>query len=128
MKASAYPEYLCLLHAAKLLGRPVKWTDERTGSFLSDSHGRDHEVDAELALDAEGTRLAVRLTAYANMGGYLATVAPLMGTGNFVKNVQSQLRDAADRGEHQVRGHQHHAGLAPTAAPGGRRATTSSSG
>ncbi len=89
MKASAYPEYLCLLHAAKLLGRPVKWTDERTGSFLSDQHGRDHEVTAELALDAEGRALAVRLTAFANMGAYLATVAPLMGTGNFVKNIQS---------------------------------------
>jgi len=89
MKASAYPEYLCLLHAAKLLGKPVKWTDERTGSFQSDQHGRDHEVEAELALDADGRALAVRLTSYANMGGYLATVAPLMGTGNFVKNVQS---------------------------------------
>jgi carbon-monoxide dehydrogenase large subunit len=89
MKASVYPEYVCVLHAAKVLGRPVKWTDDRTGSFLSDQHGRDHEVDAELALDAEGRFLAVRLTAYANMGGYLATVAPLMGTGNFVKNVQS---------------------------------------
>jgi carbon-monoxide dehydrogenase large subunit len=89
MKASAYPEYPCLLHAAKVLGRPVKWTDERTGSFLSDQHGRDHEVTAELALDREGRALAVRLTAFANMGGYLATVAPLMGTGNFVKNVQS---------------------------------------
>lgn len=89
MKASAYPEYLCLLHAAKLLGRPVKWTDDRTGSFLSDQHGRDHEVTAELALDAEGRALAVRLTCFANMGGYLATVAPLMGTGNFAKNLQS---------------------------------------
>lgn len=89
MKASAYPEYLCLLHAAKVLGRPVKWTDERTGSFLSDQHGRDHEVEAELALDADGRALAVRLTAFGNMGGYLATVGPLMGTGNFVKNIQS---------------------------------------
>jgi carbon-monoxide dehydrogenase large subunit len=67
----------------------VKWTDERSGSFVSDQHGRDHEVQAELALDAEGRALAVRLTSFANMGGYLATVAPLMGTGNFVKNVQS---------------------------------------
>ncbi len=89
MKASVYPEYVCLLHAARVLGRPVKWTDERTGSFLSDQHGRDHEVTGELALDAEGRFLAVRLTSYANMGGYLGTVAPLMGTGNFVKNVQS---------------------------------------
>ena len=89
MKASAYPEYACLLHAARELGRPVKWTDERSGSFVSDQHGRDHEVQAELALDADGRALAVRLTSFANMGGYLATVAPLMGTGNFVKNVQS---------------------------------------
>jgi carbon-monoxide dehydrogenase large subunit len=89
MKANAYPEYLPLLHAAKILGRPVKWTDERSGSFLSDQHGRDHEVEAELALDAEGKFLAVRLTSFANMGAYLSTVAPLMGTGNFVKNIQS---------------------------------------
>jgi carbon-monoxide dehydrogenase large subunit len=89
MKASAYPEYICLLHAAKELGRPVKWTDERSGSFVSDQHGRDHEVVGELALDAEGRFLAVRLTGYANLGGYVATVSPLMGTGNFVKNVQS---------------------------------------
>jgi carbon-monoxide dehydrogenase large subunit len=89
MKANAYPEYLPLLHAAKLLGRPVKWTDERSTAFLSDQHGRDHEVEAELALDAEGRFLAVRLRSHANMGAYLSTVAPLMGTGNFSKNVQS---------------------------------------
>lgn len=89
MKASAYPEYAVLLHAARELGHPVKWTDERTGSFQSDAHGRDHEVEAELALDAEGHFLAVRLTSYANMGGYLSTVAPLMGTANFTKNIQS---------------------------------------
>ncbi len=89
MKANVYPEYVPLLHAAKLLGRPVKWTDERTGSFLSDQHGRSHEVEAELALDAEGRFLAVRLTAFADMGAYLSPVAPLMGTANFAKNVQS---------------------------------------
>lgn len=89
MKANAYPEYLPLLHAAKTLGRPVKWTDDRSGAFQSDQHGRDHEVVAELALDADGKFLAVRLTSFANMGAYLSTVAPLMGTGNFMKNVQS---------------------------------------
>jgi carbon-monoxide dehydrogenase large subunit len=89
MKANVYPEYLCVLHAARLLGRPVKWTDERSGSFLSDQHGRDHEVEAELALDAEGRFLAVRLTGYANMGAWLSPVAPLMGTASFFKNVQS---------------------------------------
>ncbi len=89
MKANVYPEYAPLLVAAKALGRPVKWTDERSGSFLSDQHGRDHEVEAELALDAEGRILAVRLTSYANMGAWLSPVGPLMGTSNFFKNVQS---------------------------------------
>ncbi|SJZ75904.1 carbon-monoxide dehydrogenase large subunit [Enhydrobacter aerosaccus] len=86
MKASAYPEYEPLFHAAKLLGRPVKWTDDRSGSFLSDQHGRDHEFDAELALDKDGNFLAVRFTGYGNMGAYLGTVAPMMGTLNIVKN------------------------------------------
>jgi carbon-monoxide dehydrogenase large subunit len=95
MKAGLYPEYACILHAAKILGRPVKWTDERTGSFLSDAHGRDHEVEGELALDAEGNVLAVRLTSYANMGAWLSAVSPLMGTGNFFKNVQSNYATPA---------------------------------
>ena len=92
MKAAPYPEYLCVLHAARALGRPVKWTDERSGSFVSDSHGRDHRVDAELALDAEGHFLAVRLTNYSNMGAFLANVGPMPSTQNAVKNVQSVYR------------------------------------
>ena len=51
MKASCFPEYICLLQAARMLGAPVKWTDERSESFLSDSHGRDHDHTAEMALD-----------------------------------------------------------------------------
>ena len=62
MKGSPYPEYAGMFHASKLLGRPVKWTDDRSGSFLSDQHGRDHDFDAELALDKDGRFLAVRLT------------------------------------------------------------------
>ena len=89
MKAAVYPEYVCILHAARMLGRPVKWTDERSGSFVSDHHGRDHEVEAELALDKDGNFLAVRLTSYGNMGAFLGTVAPLMPTLNAVKNVAS---------------------------------------
>jgi len=92
MKAQAYPEYVCLLHAARLLGRPVKWTDERASSFLSDSHGRDHEKVAELALDSDGRFLAIRLTGTGNMGAYLGTVAPLPSTINAVKNVVGVYR------------------------------------
>lgn len=86
MKASCYPEYVCMLHAARLLGRPVKWTDERTDSFLSDSHGRDHDMLAELALDAEGNFLATRLTGIGNLGAYLSNVVLLPATVNAVKN------------------------------------------
>ena len=92
MKAMAYPEYTCLFHAARALGRPVKWTDERSESFLSDTHGRDHEVAAELALDAEGHFLAIRVQSFGNMGAHLATVAPLMPTMNVTKNMVSLYR------------------------------------
>jgi carbon-monoxide dehydrogenase large subunit len=92
MKAAVFPEYICLLHAARALGRPVKWTDERSGSFVSDSHGRNHDVAGELALAADGTFLAVRLTSFANMGAFLSPVAPMPGTLNAVKNVQSMYR------------------------------------
>ena len=92
MKAAPYPEYVCILHAARALGRPVKWTDERSSSFVSDSHGRDHRVSAELALDADGSFLAVRLTSFGNMGAFLANVAPIPSTQNAVKNVQSAYR------------------------------------
>src|SRR5215472_326752 len=92
MKSAPFPEYVCVVHAARALGRPVKWTDERSGSFVSDSHGRDHELTAELALDADGAFLAVRITNFGNMGGYLSHVAPMPSTLNIVKNVQSVYR------------------------------------
>jgi aerobic carbon-monoxide dehydrogenase large subunit len=92
MKAGVFPEYICLLHAARALGRPVKWTDDRSGSFVSDGHGRANEVVGELALDAEGNFLAVRITNYANMGAYLTQFGPLFGTLNCVKNVQGMYR------------------------------------
>ena len=92
MKGSIYPEYICLAHAARALGRPVKWTDERSGSFLSDQHGRDHEMTAELALGKDGKFLAVRITGYGNVGAYLGTVAPQPPSMNVVRNVTSVYR------------------------------------
>ena len=85
MKAPPYPEYAPLLLAAKKLGRPVKWTDERSESFLSDHHGRDHQRIAELALDKEGHFLAVRLSGTGNAGAYIYPPMPV--TTNAVKNV-----------------------------------------
>jgi len=93
MKAPPYPEYGPLLLAAKKLGRPVKWTDERSESFLSDHHGRDHERVAELALDKDGKFVAVGLTGYGNAGAYI--YPPMPATTNAVKNLIDVYRTPA---------------------------------
>ncbi len=95
MKSQAYPEYVCALYAAKRLGRPVKWTDERSDSFLSDSHGRDHDHTQELALDGEGNFLALRVTGRANAGAVLSNATTQPPTMNIVKNIIGVYRTPA---------------------------------
>jgi aerobic carbon-monoxide dehydrogenase large subunit len=92
MKGVLFPEYVCILHGARTLGRPVKWTDERSGSFFSDSHGRDQQFVGELALDQDGNFLALRFTGFADMGAFLSPMGPIPGTLNIAKNVQSMYR------------------------------------
>lgn len=75
-----YAEEAIVTWAAAKLGRAVKWTADRTESFLSDAHGRDHVTRAELALDAEGRFLALKVHTQANMGAYLSTFAPCVPT------------------------------------------------
>jgi aerobic carbon-monoxide dehydrogenase large subunit len=92
MKNISYPEYICILHAAKVLGRPVRWTDERSTSFLSDSHGRAQQIHCELALDREGRFLAVKVSGYGNLGAYISGVAPVPLSLNIGKNLASVYR------------------------------------
>ncbi len=92
MKNISYPEYLSIIHAAKMLGRPVKWTDERSGSFLSDSQGRAQQIHGELALDEKGNFLAVRLAGYGNLGAYITGVSPSPLSLNTGKNLSSVYR------------------------------------
>jgi carbon-monoxide dehydrogenase large subunit len=80
MKGFLYPEQPLVLIAAKKVGRPVRWSAERTESFLADDHGRDMATKGELALDAEGKILAMRISGTANMGGYLSLYAPFIPT------------------------------------------------
>jgi len=79
-KIYLYPEDVVVTWAAKQLNRPVKWTAERTESFVSDAHGRDHVTTAELALDRDGKFLALRVRTTANLGAYLSTFASCIPT------------------------------------------------
>ncbi len=75
-----YAEEAIVTWAAGQLNRPVKWTADRTESFMSDAHGRDHVTKVELALDSSGKFLALRAITKANMGAYLSTFAPCIPT------------------------------------------------
>jgi carbon-monoxide dehydrogenase large subunit len=80
MKGFMYPEQPLVLIAAKKFGRPVRWSSDRTEAFLSDNHGRDMHTKAQLALDADGKILAMKIDGTANMGGYLSQFAPFIPT------------------------------------------------
>ncbi|HET6467245.1 MAG TPA: xanthine dehydrogenase family protein molybdopterin-binding subunit, partial [Geminicoccaceae bacterium] len=85
MKAMFYPEYSMTAFAARQLGRPVKWTSERSEAFLSDTQGRDHVTTAELAFDADHRIIGMRVRTIANMGAYYYFFAPYIPTGAALK-------------------------------------------
>ena len=74
---SSYPEFTLVAWAARRLARPVKWVCERQEAFLSDNQARDLRVEAELALDTDGTFLALRASNLSNLGAYAASFVPL---------------------------------------------------
>ncbi|MBI1737257.1 MAG: xanthine dehydrogenase family protein molybdopterin-binding subunit [Candidatus Rokubacteria bacterium] len=82
MRSGAYPEHVLVLWAAKRLGRPVKWTSDRREGFVTDEHGRDNLSTVELALDAAGTFLALRVAITLNIGAYLTPRSAGPGTNN----------------------------------------------
>jgi aerobic carbon-monoxide dehydrogenase large subunit len=71
MKGNVYPEEAVVVWAARRVGRPVKWIPARSEALLGDYDGRDHNVEAELALDADGRFLALRWTGMHNVGAYI---------------------------------------------------------
>jgi aerobic carbon-monoxide dehydrogenase large subunit len=75
-----YAEEALVTFATRKLHRPVKWTADRSESFMSDAHGRDHVTRVELALKKDGTFLGLRVHTLANMGAYLSTFAPAIPT------------------------------------------------
>ncbi len=79
-KIFIYAEETVCIWAAKKVGRPVKWTADRSEAFLADAHGRDHITKAQLALDAGGKILALKANTKANLGAYLSTFASSVPT------------------------------------------------
>ena len=80
MKNFLYPEHVLVLDAARRFGRPVKWTGERSESFMSDTQGRDHVTTAKIAFDADHRILGLRVDIIANLGAYLSNYAPFVPT------------------------------------------------
>ncbi len=79
-KIFIYAEETVCVWAAKKVGRPVKWTADRSEAFLSDAHGRDHLTHAELALDEKGKMIGLRVNTKANLGAYLSTFSSSVPT------------------------------------------------
>jgi carbon-monoxide dehydrogenase large subunit len=90
MKVQAYSDYAALLYAARRVGRPVKWCATRLESFLTDTHGRDGVLEAELALDAAGKFLGLRARTFVGIGAYTTTFAAIFSTAN-TKNCLSSV-------------------------------------
>src|SRR5213078_1119791 len=82
MKSAIYNEVALVMLASKKLGRPVKWTSTRSEAFLGDAQARDNVTEAELALDADGRFLGLRVRTTAAVGAY-----PQAGSNAFVANL-----------------------------------------
>jgi aerobic carbon-monoxide dehydrogenase large subunit len=76
-KNSLFPEFPLVLWASKRIGRPVKWTCERSEAFLSDYQGRDLIAQVELAVDEKGKFLALRGSHLSNIGSHAASIVSL---------------------------------------------------
>jgi carbon-monoxide dehydrogenase large subunit len=75
-----YTEEALLTWCTRQIGRPVKWTAERSESFLVDAHGRDHVTKAEMGFDSDGKIVVLRVKTYANLGAYLSTFGSCVPT------------------------------------------------
>jgi carbon-monoxide dehydrogenase large subunit len=83
IKTQPYPEYPALLVAARMTGRPVHWMSTRSEAFLSDAQARDMVIEGELALDAQGKFLALRINSLFNLGAYIHFPSINTATSNF---------------------------------------------
>ncbi len=94
-KIFLYAEETALVWASKRVGRPIKWTADRSEAFLTDAHGRDHHTKVELAMDARGNFLAMRVDTIANLGAYLSTFASSVPTILYATLLAGQYKTPA---------------------------------
>jgi aerobic carbon-monoxide dehydrogenase large subunit len=94
-KIFVYPEETAVAWAARALNRPIKWTADRSEAFLSDAHGRDHLTTAELAMDANGVFLGLRVKTRANLGAYLSTFGSAVPTYLYATLLAGQYKTPA---------------------------------
>jgi carbon-monoxide dehydrogenase large subunit len=99
-KGLLYPDQVAVCFAALTLGRPVKWIEERSESFLATSHGRDQVADLEMAVDADGRITALRGVVHASFGAYLtpnaapsllARLGPMLPQGYRIESIDVEL-------------------------------------
>lgn len=98
-KIFIYPEEVAVAWLARTLERPVKWTAERRESFLTDSHGRDHITDAEMAFDDDGRIMGLRVRTISNLGAHLTLFAPAVPTYLYGTLLSGQYRIPAIHAE-----------------------------
>jgi carbon-monoxide dehydrogenase large subunit len=92
MKTPVYPEYIALLVAAKIIGRPVHWMSTRSEAFMTDTQGRDAWTETELALDDKGKFLALRMKHLCGQGAYVSPAGVGINTNNVVRCLPGMYR------------------------------------
>jgi carbon-monoxide dehydrogenase large subunit len=92
MKTPFYPEYACVLVAARKVGRPVHWQSTRSEAFLTDTQARDTVTEAELAMDESGKFLALRMRHLCNQGAYVSPAGAGINTNNFARCLPGMYR------------------------------------
>jgi len=102
IRSQAYPEYIALMHAAKALGRPVKWVGSRFETIVSDHHGRAIDLSGELGLDRDGRFVALRVHWICNMGAFLSQAGPIINAVNPSTHAINAYRIPALFGRHRL--------------------------
>ena len=102
IRSQAYPEYCALMHATKVLKKPVKWIGSRFETIVSDHHGRAAELRGELAIDHDGHFIGLRLDWICNSGAYLSQAGPIINTVNPASHAINVYRIPALYGSHRL--------------------------